>query len=68
MAKRNLVHARACAGGWHPFFRFALHLRVCGVPLVPALARRRFRLAGQGIALTLVRWFSEMRVVSGRGG
>lgn len=25
-------------------------------------------MAGQGIALTLVRWLSEMRVVSGRGG
>ena len=49
-------------------FRFDLLLRVDRAPLLPALARRRFRLAGQGIALTLVRWFSEMRVVSGRGG
>ena len=36
--------------------------------LTPALARRRFRLAGQGIALMLVWWFSELRVVSGWGG
>lgn len=49
-------------------FRFALHLRVDRAPFLPALASRRFRLAGQSIALTLVLWLSEMRVVSGRGG
>ncbi len=36
--------------------------------MFPALATPSFRLAGQGFALTLVRWVSEMRVVSGRGG
>ena len=35
--------------------------------MLGALARRSFRFAGQGIVLTLVKWFSEMRVVSVRG-
>ena len=33
-----------------------------------ALASPSFRLAGQGVALTLGKWVSEMRVVFGSGG
>ena len=36
--------------------------------LCSALASPSFRLAGQSRTLTLVRWVSEMRVVSGKGG
>ena len=46
-------------------FRFFLHLRVAPLPFFPALAVPSFRLAGQGVALTLGKWVSEMRVVFG---
>ena len=69
---------RALAGGvlfslrwWvseEHLFRFFLLLRVVPLPFFPALAGPSFRLAGQGIALTLAKWFSEMHVVSVRGG
>ena len=36
--------------------------------MIGALASPSFRLAGQGIVLTLAKWFSEMRVVFVRGG
>ena len=76
VAKRNPELARACTGGGVPFslrwwvseehlFRFFLHLRVALLPFPPALASPSFRLAGQGVALTLGKWVSEMRVVFG---
>ncbi len=64
----SYTQGRALAGGVLFLLCYALHLRVWGFSLLLALARRRFRLAGQDIALTLVRWFSEMRVVSCKGG
>ena len=79
IAKRNPELARACTGGGVPFslrwwvseehlFRFFLHLRVALLPFFPALASSSFRLAGQGVALALAKWVSEMRVVFVRGG
>ena len=35
---------------------------------LPALAGRRFRLAGQGLAFPLAKWVSEVRVVFDSGG
>ena len=48
--------------------RYSVPWQVCRVPLIPALADQRFRLAGQRIAFSLGRWLSEARVVFGRGG
>ena len=45
-----------------------LRLAVGGLMFLPALASQSFRSAGQDIALTLVRWVSEMWVVYCRGG
>ena len=70
VAKRNPELARACTGGGVPFslrwwvseehlFRFFLHLRVALLPFPPALASPSFRLAGQGVALTLCSGFRQ---------
>ena len=47
--------------------RYSVPWQVCRVPLIPALADPRFRLAGQRIAFSLGRWLSEARVVFDSG-
>ena len=51
-----------------PLFVDVVGFERATLPLFPALAIPRFRLAGQGVALTLAKWVSEVRVVSVSGG
>ena len=53
VAKRNPELARARTGGRCPFFVEVVGFGRATLPLFPALASPSFRLAGQGIALTL---------------
>ncbi len=48
--------------------RYSVPWQVCRVPFSLALASRRFRLAGRGLAFPLAKWVSEVRVVSVSGG
>ena len=57
VAKRNPELARVRTGGLCPSFVDAVGFGRAPLPISPALAGRRFRLAGQGVALTLCNGF-----------